>query len=106
MNSSSRRLTSPVEPNVTTGVLPEFGRTGDVNRLYGIKRGTLYALNRQGKVKSCLLRVAGQKSGVRLWHLESIRQLVHGQMAAQLLEQASVEENRPGDRTPPQTATV
>jgi hypothetical protein len=52
-------------------------------------------------VKSCLLRVAGQKSGVRLWHFESIRTFIHAQMAAQLLQQSSVEENRPGDRTHP-----
>lgn len=67
----------------TTEVLPQYGRTNDVLRLYGLRRGTLYRLHRQGKVKSCLLRVVGQKSGVRLWHLESIRSLINEQMAAQ-----------------------
>lgn len=74
------QTTALVEPGNTSGVLPEFGRTIDVQRLFGIKRGTLYTLSRQGKVKSCLLRVAGQKSGVRLWHLQSIRDFIHSQM--------------------------
>jgi hypothetical protein len=83
--------TKPVQAGSTDGAIPEFGRTNDVQRLYGIKRGTLYTLSRQGKVRSCLLRVAGQKSGVRLWHLESIRGFITKQMAEQLTEQPTAE---------------
>jgi hypothetical protein len=83
MKRDKTLTTDPVEPGNTSGVLPEFGRTHDVQRLFGIKRGTLYTLSRQKKVKSCLLRVAGQKSGVRLWHLPAIRDLIRSQMESQ-----------------------
>jgi hypothetical protein len=77
------RTTSPVEPGNFRGVLPEFGRCADVQRMFGLRRGTLYNLHKQGKIKGVLLRVAGQKSGVRLWHLQSIRDLINCQMAEQ-----------------------
>ena len=55
---------------------PEFGRTKDVERMFGLKRGTLYNLFEQQKIRGCLLRVRGEKSGVRLWDITSIRQFV------------------------------
>ena len=55
---------------------PEFGRWRDVDRLYGIRRGTLYNLLGDGKIKGVLLRVRGQKSGVRLFDLASIRDYI------------------------------
>jgi hypothetical protein len=75
--------TDPVQPGDTTGVQPEFGRCADVQRIYGLRRGSLYNLHRQGKVKGVLLRAEGQKSGVRLWHLRSISDLINSQMANQ-----------------------
>lgn len=58
----------------------EFGRSADVQRLFGLKRGTLYNLWREGKIRGVLLRVRGQKSGVRLWDMESIRAYILAQM--------------------------
>jgi hypothetical protein len=69
-----------VEPGNFAGVVPEFGRTADVQRLFGLKRGTLYNLLQDGKVRGVILRVRGQKSGVRLWHIDSIRTLIHSKM--------------------------
>lgn len=63
--------------------MPEFGRWRDVQRLFGIKRGTLYNLLAEGKVKSVSLRVRGQKAGVRLIHLDSVRDYIHKQMRLQ-----------------------
>lgn len=72
-----------IEP-VTTGEFDndrkEFGRQSDVTRIYGLKRGTVYNLWRAGKIRGVLLRVKGQKSGVRLWHMESIRQYILSEM--------------------------
>lgn len=68
--------TGPVQAGDTTGLAPEFGRWRDVERLYGIKRGCLYALLSDGRVKGCLLRVRGQKSGVRLIDLGSVRDYI------------------------------
>jgi len=55
---------------------PEFGRTKDVERHFGLKRGTLYNLHAQNRVRGHLLRIAGDKSGVRLWDMESIRTFI------------------------------
>lgn len=69
--------TTRVEPGDFTGIAPEFGRWQDVQRQYGIKRGSLYGLLALGKVKGCLLRVRGQKSGIRLIDMASVRNYIH-----------------------------
>ena len=68
--------TAPVKAGDCSGQQPEFGRWRDVERLYGIKRGCLYALLADQKVRGCLLRVRGRKSGVRLFDLQSIRDYI------------------------------
>ena len=83
MPKKTVKTTAPVKPGNTTGAAPEFGRWRDVERLFGIKRGSLYSLLRDGKVKGCLLRVRGQKSGVRLFSLDSVRAYVLSQMDTQ-----------------------
>lgn len=72
--------TDPVRPGNFTDSLPEFGRTADVTRLFGLKRGSLYNLANDGKIRGCLLRVRGSKSGVRLWHMPSVRDFIFSQM--------------------------
>jgi hypothetical protein len=66
------KLTSP-----GNAPLPEFGRWQDVQRLFGIKRGTLYNLINEGKVKSVLLRRKGNIHGCRLIHLASLSQYLN-----------------------------
>ena len=73
----------PAAAGDTSGVLPEFGRTQDVQRLYGIKRGTLYGLIAAGKIQSVSLRHKGQKHGCRLIYLASVRGYLHGLMTEQ-----------------------
>lgn len=72
--------TEPVRAGNTQNCLPEFGRCQDVTRLFGLKRGTLYNLLQDGKIRGCLLRIRGAKSGVRLFHLGSIRALIDSRM--------------------------
>jgi len=72
--------TAQVAPSDTSNTRPEFGRCGDCSRLFGIRRGTLYNLLRDGKIKGVLLRVRGQKSGVRLFDLASVRDFIRSQM--------------------------
>ena len=66
-------IDEPVQPGDFQNVVPEFGRTRDVERHFGLKRGTLYNLHAQNRVRGHLLRVAGEKSGVRVWDMESVR---------------------------------
>jgi hypothetical protein len=84
--------TEPPRAGDCKGVLPEFGRTEDVERIFGIKRGTLYNLFEQKKIRSVLLRIKGSKSGVRLWHLESIQEYLMEAMA-QEEQQTTQEQN-------------
>lgn len=58
----------------------EFGRCADVQRIFGLRRGTLYNLLQDGKIKGVLLRVRGKKSGVRLFAMASVRDFIRSQM--------------------------
>ena len=62
---------------------PEFGRWRDVQRLYGVKRGTLYNLMAEGKVKSVVLRRKSNVHGCRLIHLASVSQYLNSLMEEQ-----------------------
>ena len=73
----------PVLTGNSTGTMPEYGRCADVQRIFGLRRGTLYNLNRSGKIQGCLIRVKGKSSGVRLWDLASIGNFIRGQMKGQ-----------------------
>jgi hypothetical protein len=78
-----------IQPIVSSDVANdqrEFGRTGDVQRIFGMRRGTLYNLWHDGKIRGVLLRVRGQKSGVRLWDIASIREFIDSQ-AEQRIEE-------------------
>ena len=68
--------TQPIQVGNFDGLLPEFGRTEDVQRHFGIKKGTLYNLHKQRKVRGKFLRVTGEFKGVRLWDMASIRDFI------------------------------
>jgi hypothetical protein len=76
----NKQTSQPVAPGEFSVDRKEFGRQADVERIYGLKRGTTYNLCRQKKIRGVLLRVKGQKSGVRLWDMESIREFITSQM--------------------------
>ena len=83
-NGANVGLTSaPIQAGITSGVLPEFGRLRDVERLYGIKRGLTYRLISERKIKSITLREPGNKFGCRLIHLQSVRDYLHRLMEEQ-----------------------
>ncbi len=79
----STATTAPVERGNLAGSTPEFGRVADVQKLYGIKRGSLYSLLADGKIKGVLLRVRGQKSGIRLIDLASVGAFIRAQMESE-----------------------
>ena len=58
--------TAPVFAGNCADLMPEFGRFRDVERLFGIKRGTVYNLIAEGHVKSVVLRRKGSITGCRL----------------------------------------
>ena len=76
-----------VSNNNASNPFPEFGRWRDVERLFGIKRGTLYNLVAEGKVKSVSMRRKGNVHGCRLFHLASVSQYLNGLLEAQQTQQ-------------------
>ncbi|MGA2543600.1 MAG: hypothetical protein ABSG78_18780 [Verrucomicrobiota bacterium] len=85
------KTTDKIEPGNFTGIGPEFGRAADVQRQFGVKRGTAYNLLALGKIKGVLLRVRGQKSGVRLFDMASVRDYIHAEMAHETRRKEQVE---------------
>ncbi len=75
--------TAPVIAANCGDVLPEFGRWQDVQRIFGIKRGTLYLLVAEGRIKSVSLRRRGNLKGCRLYYLQSISEYLHRLMNEQ-----------------------
>lgn len=73
--------TEPVKAGNFNGSLPEFGRCGDVQRIFGIGRATTYLLLKAGRIRGCVLRARGTKSGLRLIDMESVRQYIKSEMA-------------------------
>ncbi len=80
---------SPVQAGNCEGILPEFGRTDDVKRLFGIPRGSLYNLHKRGEVRSVLWRIEGSKSGIRLWFLPGIREKLKAMLNQQAEKQTA-----------------
>ena len=68
-------------PGDTQGCVPEFGRWRDVQRLFGIRRSSLYTLTAEGKIRSVTIRRKGNVRGSRLWYLPSISTYLHSLMA-------------------------
>jgi hypothetical protein len=77
---TANKTTAAIESGETSQLLPEFGRIGDVERLFALKRGILYQLIAARKVKSVCLRKPGAKTGVRLVNLSSVRAFLSEQM--------------------------
>ena len=84
--------TKPVALGNCTDVMPEFGRFQDVQRLFGLKRPTVYNLIAEGQIKSVSLRRRGQMKGVRLIYLQSVSDYLHRLM----------NEQNPGDSFDPE----
>lgn len=60
-----------------------FGRWRDAEKKYGLKRGKLYQLVAEGRIKSVSLRKPGQRQGVRLFHMPSIQEYLMRLLVAQ-----------------------
>ena len=71
-SSPPHMTTVPVTPGDFSDMAKEFGRTKDVERIFSMKHGTLYNAEKLGLVRGVLLRLRGQKSGVKLWDMRSI----------------------------------
>jgi hypothetical protein len=54
----------------------EYGRFHDLERLFGIKRSTAYALISAGKIRSVAVKKKGARFGIRLIDFASVRSLL------------------------------
>jgi hypothetical protein len=66
-----------------SALTPEFVRVPDVQRLFGIKRGILYRWIAESRIKSFVIREKGNKQGIRLIYLPSLRGYLMKQMEMQ-----------------------
>lgn len=80
MTTMKKTTSPPVQPGNFTGTMPEFGRAADLHKIFGLRRGTIYNLLAAGKIRGCLLQVKGKKSGVRIFDIQSVRDLIRSQM--------------------------
>jgi hypothetical protein len=85
MTGKKRRGGKAAEPLTTTRVVvgdfskaePEWCRVPDVFRIFGIRRGSLYNLLKDGEIKSVCLRRRGYKQGQRLIQIASVRDFLN-----------------------------
>ena len=82
-NEKQNYTVQPVQAGDCAGVQPEFGRVPDCQRLYGIKRGILYRWIQERRIKTVLIREPGNKQGIRLIYLQSVREYLLAQMEIQ-----------------------
>jgi hypothetical protein len=80
MTNNVIKTSAPLEAAEASNIQPEFLRTSDLRRIFGLARGTVYNLHAAGKIRGVLLRVRGKKSGVRLWDAQSVRDFIHSQI--------------------------
>lgn len=67
-----------------TGVL--YQRSGYFAATYGLKRGKMYALWAEGKIKGITLKAPGKLHGVRLWFVPSVEAYLARLLAEQNAE--------------------
>jgi hypothetical protein len=72
--------TATIEHKRTDDLFPEFLRIPDVEKLFGLKRSTLYEILRTGKVRSVALRKEGAAKGVRLISTQSLRDFLNSKI--------------------------
>ena len=75
----SAKNTSDLGDDNTNFIQPEFLRVKGVERMFGIKRGKLYQLMRNGIVSSKSLRNRGTIRGIRLISADSVRDYIDSQ---------------------------
>lgn len=80
VKENQNRTVEPVQSGDCSGVQPEFGRVPDCQRLFGIKRGILYRWIQERRIKSVLLRERGNRHGIRLIYLQSVRDYLYANM--------------------------
>lgn len=78
---------APVQAGDFKDAAKEFGRTKDVERVYSVKRGSLYNAEKLGLVRGVKLRLRGSKSGIKLWDMRSIETWIRSQANEQAAEQ-------------------
>jgi hypothetical protein len=80
VKEKSIHTVEPVQSGDCFSVQPEFGRVPDCQRLFGIKRGILYRWIQERRIKTVLLRERGNKHGIRLIYLQSVRDYLYANM--------------------------
>src|SRR5437870_11261338 len=89
--------TEAIRAGDCNGVVPEFARCRSLYVLFGLKRGSVYNLLSDNKIRGVLLRVKGKKSGIRLFDVASVRDYIRSQM--EVTDNTSKASNNPRPET-------
>jgi hypothetical protein len=80
---SPQQTTAPIapgKPGKFSKADAEFGRVPDCWTLFGLRRGTIYNLIKDGEIRSVCIRRRGFKQGCRLIDLSSVRSFLTRQL--------------------------
>jgi len=66
----------------------QYARTVEIQRLFGLARGTIYNLLKTGRIRGCSLRVKGKKSRLRLIDVSSVKSLIEAEIDKQRMEES------------------
>jgi hypothetical protein len=66
--------------SIRENILPEFANSATAQRITGLCRSHLYALQNEGKIRSACLRKPGAIRGKRLWHMGSVISFLNSQI--------------------------
>ena len=64
----------------TSKLYPEFVGYAEAKQLFGLSRTHLYRLKELGLIRSVTLRTPGTLKGRRLWHVQSIREMLYAHL--------------------------
>jgi hypothetical protein len=80
----AKQLTAePVRAGDMREAQPEFCRVPDLRFLFGLHRSYVYLLIQRGAIQSVNLRQPGAKTGLRLVHVQSVRDFLNAQLGGQ-----------------------
>jgi hypothetical protein len=68
----SKTTENSAQAESTNGQSPAYGRIGDIQRIFGLTKSTIYNLLRSGRIRGCSLKVKGNRSRIRLIDVSSV----------------------------------
>jgi hypothetical protein len=82
-NKMSKNTENSAQAESTKHQSAKYGRVGDIQRLFGLTKSTIYNLLRSGRIRGCALQVKGKRSRIRLIDVSSVSAFIEAAMNEQ-----------------------